>query len=221
MNNNIEIKCGFERLVKLTTTQIENNFFDLTQEEKDILEKAIIRALDKVEYSFRKCKIKRYKKDGKVLFDPMHAGQNTVYLAFLAHILYSEFNNSDLASYVYYLNKLLNCFEVFYEVELPDVLFLEHPNGSGIGRGTYGDGLILYQSCCIGNNGGRHPKLGKNVVLYSYSCILGGAVIGDNCIISSHAYIKDENIPDNSIVFGHSPNLIIKPLKGKSSEIFE
>ena len=46
--------------------------------------------------------------------------------------------------------------------------------------------------------------------MYSNSSILGDAVIGNNVIISAGTIIVGENIPDNSIVFGRSPNLIIK-----------
>lgn len=44
----------------------------------------------------------------------------------------------------------------------------------------------------------------------SNSKILGKSKIGDNVIVSANTYIKDEDIPDNSLVFGQSPNLVIK-----------
>jgi len=40
--------------------------------------------------------------------------------------------------------------------------------------------------------------------------VLGDSHIGNNVVISAETYIINENIPDNSIVFGKSPNLIIK-----------
>ena len=42
------------------------------------------------------------------------------------------------------------------------------------------------------------------------STILGESKIGNNVILSSGSLVKDARIPDNSIVFGQSPNLIIK-----------
>lgn len=42
------------------------------------------------------------------------------------------------------------------------------------------------------------------------SSIIGKCVIGNNVTIAANSGVKDENIPDNSLVFGHSPNLIIK-----------
>lgn len=52
--------------------------------------------------------------------------------------------------------------------------------------------------------------------MYSNSTILGDSIIGDNVIISTGTIIKDQNILSNSIIFGKSPNLVIK---NKSEEI--
>lgn len=46
--------------------------------------------------------------------------------------------------------------------------------------------------------------------MFSNSKILGNAQIGSHVIIGANAYVKDEDIPDNCIVFGESPNLKIK-----------
>lgn len=40
--------------------------------------------------------------------------------------------------------------------------------------------------------------------------IIGKCRIGDNVILGAGALIKDEDVPDNSLVFGQSPNLLIK-----------
>ena len=55
-----------------------------------------------------------------------------------------------------------------------------------------------------------YPKVGENVVLYANATVLGNTLIGNNVIISTNTYIINENIPNNCIVFGHSPNIIIK-----------
>lgn len=52
--------------------------------------------------------------------------------------------------------------------------------------------------------------------MYSNTSILGDCHIGDNVIVDSGTLIKDENIPANSMVFGQSPNLIVKE---KSNEV--
>lgn len=49
-----------------------------------------------------------------------------------------------------------------------------------------------------------------NVIMYSNSTILGNCNVGDNVILATGTIIKDQDIPNNSIVFGESPNLVIK-----------
>lgn len=62
-----------------------------------------------------------------------------------------------------------------------------------------------------GGNKGKYPEIGEYVIMYSNSKILGRTQIGNNVILSANSYVKDEIIPDNSVVFGMSPHLIIKP----------
>ena len=49
--------------------------------------------------------------------------------------------------------------------------------------------------------------------MLSDSKVIGKSEIGDNVIISANAFVKDETIPSGSIVFGQSPNLVIKENK--------
>ena len=107
----------------------------------------------------------------------------------------------------------MNGCDMFYEVELPEVFMLDHPVGSVIGRGTFGNGFTFGQTCTIGNNNDIYPVLGQNVTLCANASILGNCHIGDNVTIGADACVKDEDIPANSIVFGQSPNLIIKQKK--------
>ena len=46
--------------------------------------------------------------------------------------------------------------------------------------------------------------------MLSNSKVIGDCAIGSDVIISANAYVKDTNIPAGSIVFGQSPNLIVK-----------
>ncbi len=47
-------------------------------------------------------------------------------------------------------------------------------------------------------------------MMYSNSKVLGRSHIGDYVTLSANAYVINEDIPDNCMVFGQSPNLIIK-----------
>lgn len=55
-----------------------------------------------------------------------------------------------------------------------------------------------------------YPIIGNNVILFSNASILGKSKIGSNVIISARTQIVNEDVPDNCIVFGKSPNLTIK-----------
>ncbi len=69
---------------------------------------------------------------------------------------------------------------------------------------------MAYQNCTVGGNKGFYPTLGKNFRMMSGSKILGESNVGDNVTLAANTYVKDTDIPDNSLVFGNSPNLIIK-----------
>lgn len=58
----------------------------------------------------------------------------------------------DVADKIYYLNKMLNSIELFYEIQLPDIWSCEHPLGSVMGRGQYGNYFLFYQGCTVGVN---------------------------------------------------------------------
>lgn len=159
---------------------------------------------------FFKNKNKYYTKDnGDIKFSVFHSGQYSILLYYLSNIIYKR-NNHELATKIYYLNKILHSVDWYYEIELPEYWCVEHPLGSVLGRAEYSNGLMIYQGCTIGGNRGKYPILGNNVILYSNSTILGNSKIGNNVILSTGCTIKDQDIPDNCLVFGVSPNLIIK-----------
>jgi serine O-acetyltransferase len=132
-------------------------------------------------------------------------------LYFLSNSIFSNTPNArTLADRVYFLNKALNCLDLFYEVKMPGIFFVEHPVGSVMGRASYGDYFMFMQNCTVGHNKGIHPVIGRNVCMMAGSKILGKCTIGDNVIVSANACVKDENIPSCSLVFGTSPDLVLK-----------
>lgn len=107
----------------------------------------------------------------------------------------------------------MNACDLYYEIALPDIFMLDHPVGSVMGRATYGNYFSFGQNCSVGNNKGIFPAIGEYVKMSANSMILGNSNIGDNVTIAAGACVKDQDIPQNSLVFGSSPNLIIKPKK--------
>jgi len=198
-------------LVYMTRNQLQS-FFPISAEESLLITQCMDIVLERVEYCFIRTPNKYYSRDCETYFNPFHSGQYCIYLYCLSRAVWNE-GNSILADKIYYLNKIMNGCDMFYEVELPNFFMLDHPVGSVLGRAQYGEGFTFGQNCTVGNNRGVYPVIGQNVELCANASILGNCHIGDDVTIGAYACVKDQDIPANSIVFGQSPNLIIKEKK--------
>lgn len=141
-----------------------------------------------------------------------------IFLYYLSYEIYANTQNSILCDKIYYLNKIMNSVDLFYAIELPKKFGAEHPLGSVMGRAKYSEGFFFYQGCTVGGTVGKnaeiyYPVLGENVQMFANSSILERCKVGDNVKIGAGALVKNEDIPSDSIVFGQSPNLIIKHIK--------
>ena len=159
--------------------------------------------------------------DGVPHFLLHHSVCWSIFLYYLSKCLAEDSDTLCDAEKIYYLNKILHSVDWYCGINLPFHFMAEHPLGSVLGRANYGDYLYIYQGVTVGGNislrSGKleYPTIGRHVILFSDAKILGESIIGDNVIISANSYIINEDIPDNSIVFGSSPNLIIKRDKEK------
>jgi len=206
--------CDYSKPYLIGLIQKQLSLFLITDQEikkiNDILDKVI----DRTEYCFAASDNKYYSKDSKTFFNPFHSGQWCIFLYFLSNTLYrKDTSNRVICDKIYYLNRMLNSADLFYEVTLPDIFMLDHPLGAVIGRAQIGNYFSFSQGCTIGNNKGIFPVLGENVRMLSNSKIIGKSNISDNVIVAANTYIKDQDIEPNVIVFGVSPNLIIKRKK--------
>ena len=113
---------------------------------------------------------------------------------------------------IFYLNKMLNSVDLYFEVDLPKVFLADHPIGSIIGRAKIGNNFFFNQNCTVGSNKDVFPVLSENVIMMPGSTIIGKCFIGSYTIISSNSFIKDVDIPNNSMVVGIYPNHRILPL---------
>ena len=146
----------------------------------------------------------------EAIFNPLHTAQWTMFLYQMAHILNKQSeSNRDLCDKIYGISKCISSADIYYEVEMPEIWFFDHPQGSVLGRAEYSDYFTFSQGCTVGNNKGKYPHLGRHVSMMSGSKILGDCTIGDHVIMSANSYIIDTDIPPYSIVFGSSPNPII------------
>jgi serine O-acetyltransferase len=156
--------------------------------------------------------------DGGGGVNPCHSGQYLIYLYFFSNVC-SNIGEKNLADKLYYLNKIMHSVDIYHEVALPESFFFEHPVGTVLGRAKYGNKFFAMQNCTVGGNKGKYPIIGENVKLYSGAKILGNCIIGDNVSVSANTYIKDTDIPDDTIVFGTYPNLILKFLQHNINKI--
>lgn len=197
-----------EKLIGNLITRLENFFF-LSDDEVLTIRAAHEAVLARLEKCIAGVQNKYYSKDNKPYFSYLHSGQYLAYVYFFSNY-FSRSGQIELKDKFYYLNKILHAVDIYSDVELPEVFFLEHPLGTVLGRAKYGNNFFAMQGCTIGGNKGKYPVLGDNLKMFSNSKILGNSTIGNNVVLGANCYIKDTDIPENSLVFGESPNLIIK-----------
>jgi serine O-acetyltransferase len=157
---------------------------------------------------------------GAAAFDHLHTDHYAAFLYLLANTLHRRGGDRALATKLYALNKALHALDVYFEVELPEVFYFQHPVGTVLGRARYGNFLVVYQRCTVGGKDGAYPTLGEGVVLYGGSVLVGGCRVGSNVALSAGALVIEQDIPDNSVVFGASPALTVKPAKRRERDRF-
>lgn len=210
-----------EEILNQLFMQLENHFL-ISDEEKSVINARFEYALAACEENFSYSENKYFSvEEGGAKFcrfNPYHAIQYMIFLYYLSHDIYKNANIGQLCDKIYYLNKIFHSVDLFYAIELPAHFGAEHPLGSVMGRAKYGNGFFFYQGCTVGGTRDKegnlfYPELGENVQMYSNSSILGNCHIGNHVKIGAGCIVKNQNIADNCIVFGESPNLIIKPNK--------
>lgn len=203
------MKIMVDSIEEILLRQLHNFWKNI---DEDIIVGAIPIALQEIEENFKGIPNGRLWDGQEVLFSPYVSVQWMNFLYRLSHVLYKS--GEAAADQVYYLNKIMHGNDWFYAIDLPIHFHCEHPLGSVLGRANYGDYFFIYQGTTVGGNrSGDHlyyPTLGNNVILYANATVLGNTTIGDNVIVSAGSYLLDEIVPSNCIVFGISPNIIIK-----------
>lgn len=211
----MELTLPKENILKQLVKQL-SNFFEISEEDIHAIDLSIDDALEKCEYNFEHSGNNYYKsRMGGGKFDACHSVQYMIFLYYMSNLLYQRGGCNGLCDKVYYLNKIMNGVDLFYAIELPSIFGAEHPLGTIMGRAEYGDGFFFYQGCTVGGDRDKqgnlyYPKIGSNVRMYAHSAIIGKCVIGNNAQIGAGAIVKNQDVPANSVVFGESPNLIIK-----------
>ena len=209
----MKLHLSVEELTMLVARQMANILVYDPETDGPILKQQVPMALQATTWCLSHSRNKYYRFEGELIFTPFHTGENTIFLYHLSRSIGVNNGYRDLADRVYYLNKILNGVDIYHEVQLPSIFDLDHPLGTVLGRATYADYFSFSQNCTVGNNRGIYPTFSESVTLCAGASVIGRAHIGRNSIITINTLVKDEDIPDNSMVFGSSPHLVIKTRK--------
>ena len=187
---------------------------NLTAEETQLLEEALPTVFGKVRDCWAEISNKYYNRDGQPTLDINNSNQYGQFLLILARAL-NIAGQGALADKVFGLNKMLNSCDIYHAVQLPKSFYIDHTLGIVVGRGQFSNRLFLSQHCTIGSNPGSpdYPTLGEDNYLMAHVTLVGNIKSGDRIIYAAGAFVKDLEIPSDCIVFGRSPDHVIKPLK--------
>ncbi len=205
-------------LARYVAKQFNNLFPDKTI-SADEIEIHLPQTLQRVEYCWSKINNKYFFDGKQTIFDHTHTDQYAMFMYFLSNTIFRENGDLDLAAKAYAYNKTTLALDAYYELELPDIFYFQHPVGAVLGRASYQDYLYIYQRTSTGANfDAVYPRIREGVVLYGNSAIIGDCDIGDNVWLSFGSLVMDTNIPSNSVVFGQGKSVTIKPAKRKAVE---
>lgn len=154
-------------------------------------------------------------------FDYLHSAQYCIFLQYLANSFWKSGGDPQVCIKLFYLNKVLNGFDCFYDCELPDRMFIGHSVGIVIAKNRFPDYLALYQGVTIGRVADRFPKFLGGALLYPNSSVIGGCVIGANTVISPGCNVVHHETPGNCVVLANGREYVHKPSKASHlDEIF-
>ena len=205
-----------EALVAYLGRQLDAHFPDGTPHLLD----AVVRdATQRSRQCFERIRHPSFGDSGTVIFDHLHGDQYTMFLYYASNTAWRT-GDEPLAKKLFLLNKALNGFFCMYDTELPAVMFLNHALGTVIGRGTYGNYLLVTQNVTFGKDRGVAPVIGEGVIVYGGALVAGDSHIGDGVSIAAHAKVVNAEVPPDTVVAGESPNLVLKPRKRNLTEEF-
>lgn len=194
-----------------------NLLHDLSEEDISCIEAVLPATFSAVEECWSEISNRYYSQNGVEILDINNSNQYAQLLLIFAHQV-SKKGCSTLADKIFGLNKMLNSCDIYHEVVLPKSFYIDHTLGVIVGRAQLRERLFLSQNCTIGSDPGRpeYPVLGRDNYLMANATLVGNVKTGDRVIFAAGSFVKDITVPSDSIVFGRSPENIIKPLKPES-----
>ena len=190
--------------------QLSTFYGTLSTEEMQVISNVHSIALERLSFNFSHIDNKYYHNNEQSYFNPLHVTQYTMYLYTISSEIRRKYGHMiDLCDKIYGLLKTISSADIYYEVNLPDIWFCDHPQGSVIGRASYANYFSFTQGCTVGNNKGIYPHFEEHVTMFSNSKILGDCHVSNHVIMAANSCIIDTDIPKYSIVFGLYPNPVI------------
>jgi len=219
----MKFSLKIEQLSEYVCRQVNTLIPDGLDIHKSIIIDCMPDTLDRLSNCFKHIALKSYRdKKGEEYFNHNNGNHYSMFLYYLTNTVWKKTGDEQVASKLFMLNKIINCVDIFYEVELPDIFVLIHPVGTILGRAKYSDYFVVYQGCTVGSREvEEYPIIGENVMMCSHSSILGKCKLSNNIVIGAHTFLLDTNVEENKVVLGQYPsNRIINTTKRKTDDVF-
>lgn len=195
-------------LARYIASQVNHLFPDEHPISEAQMLNAVERAEERVFHCFQNIRKKYFNDQGVTHFNHLISDQYCMYLYMLSNHVYTESQDEQLATKLYYLNKALNGVDIFYTTQLPEIFLLVHPLGTILGRAKFSDYFIAYQGVTVGClNEGIFPTFEGKTIMYANSKVLGTCTVGDNVCFAADSTVINKDIPSNKVVLGRSPSL--------------
>lgn len=134
-------------------------------------------------------------------FNLYNSQQNAILLYHVGRALFLQTQQHQcLIDGIFYLNKIINCVDIYPKTYLPGAFFLSHGVSCVLGDAEYGNNLVFFQNVTIGRVGQKRPQLGNNIILYPGATISGSSIINDNTVVGAGCVIHDTEVSPNSVV---------------------
>lgn len=150
---------------------------------------------------------------GIIQVDPLNSRQYCTFLVILSRTLYLKGwpEESDMVSY---LNKSINCCEVYGHIDLKPNFLIGHTIGIVLGKASYGSHISIQHSVTVGRWGDSSPVIGDRVAILNGALVAGSTVIGSDSLIAAGTRLINAIVPPGVIVFnGQGQELIFKENK--------
>ncbi len=205
----MKLSVTINQLSEYLTRQIEL-FYPDAMDVRTGLIKIMPDVVERLDHCFSHVHKKYYFEQGEAVFNHLNSDHYAMFLYIVSNTAYRQ-DFTQVAEKAFLLNKALHGIDAFYSITLPDIFLFVHPVGTVLGNANFANFLVVYQNVTVGSDWeGIYPDLGKANVLYSKSSVIGKCSIGDNVCFAANTFVKNMDVPDNSVVVGSYPANSIK-----------